>query len=171
MKKLILVRHGDYDADTGSLDSDGLEQVHRLATAIAAHIVSPVSIIASPATRTADTAALISRLACDGIQVQYHNFLDIEQSTQTEDDDTTNAAINNIANTAGESAATIFIVTHEPIIDGYIKHYLCMRYGHKRRLHLAIRYAEAALIDLISGDILVARQADSGVVIQKHRLA
>lgn len=171
MDRLILIRHGDYDPDTGSLDSDGIEQVNRLAAALATYIVRPVSIISSPATRTAETAALISELILNGTEVRYHNVLDIEQDTQTTDDDTKNAAIDNIFNNAGESAATIIMVTHDPIIDDYINHYLRECNGLKRRLHLAVRYAEAVMIDLGNGHVFVAGQSDSGVVIQRYGFA
>lgn len=143
MNNLVLVRHGDYDAETGSLDSDGIAQVERLAAALKDVIQFPVRVISSTTLRTVETAMLIAAALECGDPVM-DDVLNADSNAGLQ---SVMIAIDGIVERTAGDTETAILVTHDHLIHGYVNHR--MRDVHpQRKWHLGLGYAEAIVIEI-----------------------
>lgn len=140
MKKLIIVRHGDYDKKTGELTDAGKWSIEKLAGKLSAHISGPLSIITSPAKRARDSASIIA-------QINVANSMEQDELLFSDPDVSENCgALYNLLNRRQNEADTFLIVTHYE----YLKYF--PGYFGKKLLSVKfetsiVRRGEALVID------------------------
>ena len=125
MKKLILVRHGQYD-NSGHLTDNGREQIKMLTKKLMQYTEDDMSVLvlASPAQRTYESAEIISKL------------FDIESETQ---DDLLSDGLNSPMNLdrlykrikSIDKADVIILVTHFDYVADFPNYFSEMEWGIK----------------------------------------
>jgi phosphohistidine phosphatase SixA len=110
MKKLILIRHGDYVG--GRLTEYGKMQIRQLAPSLVDHIEGNLLIVSSPLMRASGSA---------GILAEYFAVPMTEHEVWASDSDSCDneAAYRFVESTAGE-VDTLMVVTHLPFLQKFI---------------------------------------------------
>lgn len=142
MKKLILVRHGQYDS-TGHLADNGKEQIKMLVGKLQHYIEDDMSVLvlASPTKRTYDSAEIIARA------------FDVEFQTY---DDLLSEGLDHPMNLAGayklvkslDKVDVIILVTHFDYVADFPKYYSEKEWGIKLP-SIEIGKGEAWVVDCI----------------------
>ncbi len=70
MKKIVVIRHGQYDVVSGNLTKQGEGQIENLARSLRQKLLGKTFILTSPAPRTRQTANLLGELLHAEIQEQ-----------------------------------------------------------------------------------------------------
>lgn len=126
MKKLIVIRHGEYDEATGHLSEKGRVDVQRLVEKLSPVIGdSTVRIFTSPATRAVETAEIFADMR--GGLVEQHPILCPEKGK-----DPDYAQLLTWMETRQAFAEVIILVTHG-VVGEFAGHYANRRLGLKVR--------------------------------------
>lgn len=86
-----------------------------------------------------------------------HYFL---ESALDEDVVASSEVIDNVVSITEHLATNIIMVTHDPIIDDLLNHFLYKYCGSHRQMHMGLRYGEAALLNVDTGEVQVIRQTN-----------
>ena len=124
MKKLIAVRHGEYDHSHGSLVLRGEEQIKLLAVALSSHIKGEkVRLFHSPFTRTAESAFILGRI----LNVEFEMCVALERDDFSDANHIADALQKQLGNSY-DNVDILIVVTHFEAPAGLINHF--MTEGH-----------------------------------------
>lgn len=143
MKKLIVIRHGDYDFDL-RLNEVGRAQVLGLARSILAHAEGSILILSSVALRALESAEIIQSVV--GGQIEEHKVL---WSERGHPEDFPSAL--KLVRERMESAGTIILVTHLEYAHDFPSYFLSEELNRSHGT-IIVEKGEGVVIDYEKGE-------------------
>lgn len=123
MKKLALVRHGDYYSD-GDLTPVGFERIMRTAIQLVKLVEPPIKIACSVQLRAKNSAAIIAEIL-DPINTSYHDELATGKDAPVAKYARVNMdAIHKVVESLDDNGSSIVLVTHYEVCAFYPDYFL-----------------------------------------------
>ena len=152
MKKLVVVRHGDY-GDDGHLNEAGVKQLEGLASKLAAAVgTGKVLILSSPAIRTKESAEIISLKFNSVPETTEWLFVDVRSDMNL-------PAVLQLVDARRDEMDCVILVTHGPYVRDFPVYFGKQALQVVLEIDTPVNEGEAVFVDCVEKKLVIFRSS------------